>query len=133
MASIFQLHVPTPISSCCTVAKTLNPTSFLCALSHRKSISVSRRSLSISVLRFSAGEFPGTVADDERAEESDQVDYSDDDDIDDVDAIALEQEAKNAVLEYSSSLSRILSIGESLFHLGSQFVVFFSPHLCSLR
>lgn len=39
--------------------------------------------------------------------------------------MALEQEAKDAVLEYSSSLSSILSIGESLFHSDLLFVVYF--------
>ncbi|KAJ1421998.1 Small GTP-binding protein domain [Sesbania bispinosa] len=117
MAALSQLHIPTPISYC-TLPKTLNPISpfhntlpfspsILCALSHPNSFSFPRRSLSRSVLRFNAGELSGSFDDDEGSEESDQNDYSDDDD---VDVLALEQEAKDAVLEYSSSLSRTLTI-----------------------
>ncbi|XP_061350231.1 uncharacterized protein LOC133295412 isoform X3 [Gastrolobium bilobum] len=116
MATLFQLHAPAPISY--TLAKTLNPIfpfhntipfspPILCALSRRKSFSVPRRSLPPSVLRYCAGKSSGSVDDEEGSEEFDQLDYSDNDD---VDVNALEQEAKDAVQAYSSSLSQILSI-----------------------
>lgn len=113
MAYISHLHFPTPISYY-TTPKTPNtifsfhnilpfPTSILRSLSQPKSISLPRRSLSRSA----------TDNDDELPEElENQIDdYSDDDD---VDVIALEREAKEVALEYSSSLSRVLTIGESL-------------------
>nr|XP_012573144.1 uncharacterized protein LOC101491603 isoform X2 [Cicer arietinum] len=122
MAYLSQLHhFPTPISYF-TVAKTPNPifsshntlpfsTSILSALSHTKSISLARRSISRSVPQFSTGELSGTVDDDELPDELDHhVNYSDDDD--EIDVVTLEQEAKDVVLEYSNSLSRVLSIDD---------------------
>ncbi|KEH30215.1 putative GTP-binding protein EngA [Medicago truncatula] len=109
MAYLSHLHFPTPISYY-TTPKTPNtifsfhnilpfPTSILRSLSQPKSISLPRRSLSRSA----------TDNDDELPEElENQIDdYSDDDD---VDVIALEREAKEVALEYSSSLSRVLTI-----------------------
>ncbi|TKY67407.1 GTPase Der [Spatholobus suberectus] len=94
----------TPISY--TLAKTLYPIfPFHNTLPFSSSIlsrpKLTRRSLSRSVLRSSAGEFSGTggVDDEEESEE-----------LDELDVIALEQEAKDAVEAYSSSLSQILSI-----------------------
>lgn len=98
----------TPISF--TLAKTLNPIfPFHNTLPFSSSIlsrqKLTRRSLSRSVLRPTAGELSGSVDDDEESGE-----------LDDLDLVALEQEAKDAVEAYSSSLSQILSIGESSFH-----------------
>ncbi|XP_027353765.1 uncharacterized protein LOC113864354 isoform X1 [Abrus precatorius] len=98
----------TPISY--TLTKTLNPIfpfhhtlpvshSILCSVSHPKLTSFPYRSLSRSVIRFSAGEFSGSVDDEEGSEE-----------LEDLDVIALEQEAKDTVLAYASSLSQILSL-----------------------
>jgi len=96
------------------------PTSILRSFSQPKSISLPRCRLSLSTPKFSAGEFSGTtVDDDDLPEESVELpeelenqidDYSDDDD---VDVAALEREAKEVALEYSTSLSRVLTIGES--------------------
>ncbi|XP_057456186.1 uncharacterized protein LOC130747309 isoform X1 [Lotus japonicus] len=108
MATLFQLHV--------SLAKTLNPIFPFSpsipssALSPRKSIFIPRRSLSRPVLRFSSAEFSGSVDDDE---EPDQFDYPEEDDVD-VDVLALEQEAKDAVLEYSSSLDHVLTIEDEI-------------------
>ncbi|KAH1220293.1 hypothetical protein AAZX31_12G055100 [Glycine max] len=92
----------TPISF--TLAKTLNPIfPFHNTLPFSSSIlsrqKLTRRSLSRSVLRPTAGELSGSVDDDEESGE-----------LDDLDLVALEQEAKDAVEAYSSSLSQILSI-----------------------
>ncbi|KAK7262522.1 hypothetical protein RJT34_30096 [Clitoria ternatea] len=93
-------HALTPISY--TLAKTLNPISpfhntlpFLSPLSHPNLTLLPRRTLSLSVRRCSAADFD----DDEESEK-----------FDDLDVIALEQEAKDAALAYSTSLSQILSI-----------------------
>ncbi|CAJ2678948.1 unnamed protein product [Trifolium pratense] len=128
MAYLLQLNFPTPISSYTIIPKTPNPifsfhhtlpfsTSILSSLSQPKSsISLPRRSLSCSIPQFSATELSGTTADDDDDElllpdELDnEVDYSDEDD--DVDVVALEQEAKEVALEYSTSLSRVLTIEE---------------------
>ena len=93
-----------------TFAKTLNPIfPFNNTLPFSSSIlsrqKLTRRTLSCSVLRPTAGELSGSVDDDEESGE-----------LDDLDLVALEQEAKDAVEAYSSSLSQILSIGESSFH-----------------
>ena len=92
-----------------TFAKTLNPIfpfnntlPFSSSILYRQKLT--RRTLSCSVLRPTAGEFSGSVDDEES------------DDLDDLDVVALEQEAKDAVQAYSSSLSQILSIGVSSFH-----------------
>ncbi|KAG4988536.1 hypothetical protein JHK82_030874 [Glycine max] len=86
-----------------TFAKTLNPIfpfnntlPFSSSILYRQKLT--RRTLSCSVLRPTAGEFSGSVDDEES------------DDLDDLDVVALEQEAKDAVQAYSSSLSQILSI-----------------------
>ncbi|XP_045826679.1 GTPase Der [Trifolium pratense] len=128
MAYLLQLNFPTPISSYTTIPKTPNrifsfhhtlpfSTSILSSLSQPKSsISLPRRSLSLSIPQFSATELSGTTADDDDDElllpdELDnEVDYSDEDD--DVDVVALEREAKEVALEYSTSLSRVLTIEE---------------------
>jgi hypothetical protein len=130
MAFLSHLHFPTPISYY-TTPKTPTPifsfhntlpfsTSILSPFSQPKSISLPRCCLSRSAPKFSAGEFSGTVDDNELPEElvelpeelENQIDdYSDDDD---VDVAALEREAKEVALEYSSSLSRVLTIGETL-------------------
>ncbi|KAK7318467.1 hypothetical protein RJT34_03169 [Clitoria ternatea] len=87
-------HALTPISY--TLAKTLNPISpFLSPLSHPNLTLLPRRTLSLSVRRCSAAGFD----DDEESEKFDNLDV-----------IALEQEAKDAALAYSTSLSQILSI-----------------------
>ncbi|TKY54947.1 GTPase Der [Spatholobus suberectus] len=92
----------TPISY--TLTKTLNPIfPFHNTLPFSSSIfsrpKLTRRSLSRSFLRSSAGKFSGGVDDEEESEE-----------LDELDVIALEQEARDAVEAYSSSLSQILSI-----------------------
>lgn len=101
----------TPVS--CTLAKTLNPIFALHnTLPFSSSIlsrpKLTRRNFSSSVLRSSVGELSGGVDDDgdEEAEELDELDL-----------IALEEEAKDVVEAYSSSLSQILSIGESSFQI----------------
>lgn len=120
-------HLPAPTSISFALSKTLNPIfpiptihplafSILCPpshsnfpLPHRNSFSISRRNFS----RESSGsanceeEYQGL----EEFEDEDQNDYLDGDNYD-VDVTALEEEAKDAVLEYSSSLSSILRIGE---------------------
>jgi len=128
MAFLSHLHFPTPISNY-TTPKT--PTSIFSfnntlpfstsipfSLSQPKSISLPRRSFSRSAPNFSAGEFSPTDNDDELPDElENQIDdYSDDYD---VDVAALEREAKEVALEYSSSLSRVLTIG----HCFASFVV----------
>jgi hypothetical protein len=138
MAYLPQLNFPIPISSY-TIPKTLIPifsfhytlrfsTSIFSSLSHLKPTSLPRRSLSRSIPQFSATEFSATTGDDDDEllpdELDNEVDYSDEDD--DVDVVALEQEAKEVALEYSSSLSRVLTIGEFFIsYLHSQFVEFF--------
>ncbi|WJX51768.1 hypothetical protein P8452_37934 [Trifolium repens] len=124
MAYLPQLNFPIPISSY-TIPKTLIPifsfhytlrfsTSIFSSLSHLKPTSLPRRSLSRSIPQFSATEFSATTGDDDDELLPDELDneihYSDEDD--DVDVVALEQEAKEVALEYSSSLSRVLTIEE---------------------
>ncbi|KAK7404519.1 hypothetical protein VNO78_05467 [Psophocarpus tetragonolobus] len=92
----------TPISYSYTITKTLNPIfPFYNTLPVSSPIlsrpQLTRRSLFRSVLRSTAGELSGSVV-------------VDDDELDELDLIALEQEAKDAVEAYSSSLSQILSI-----------------------
>jgi hypothetical protein len=130
MAYLPQLNFPIPISSY-TIPKTPIPIfSFHYTLPFSTSIlsSLPRRSLSLSIPQFSATEFSATTGDDDDEllpdELDNEVDYSDEDD--DVDVVALEQEAKEVALEYSSSLSRVLTIGEFFIsYLHSQFVEFF--------
>ncbi|KAL5055881.1 hypothetical protein RYX36_036563 [Vicia faba] len=113
----------TPISFC-TLPKT--PTTFPFStstlsspLSPPRFTSLPSRSLPRSILHSNAAEFSASINDDELLElpeelelELDhQVDYSDDED---VDVVALEQEAKEAALEYSTSLSRILTIEDEI-------------------
>ncbi|CAJ1961300.1 unnamed protein product [Sphenostylis stenocarpa] len=99
MAHILTL---TPISY--TLAKTLIPISpFLKPLpfssASLSSPKPSRRTLSRSVLRSTAGEFSGSVNDEEELEE-----------LEELDVFSLEQEAKDAAEAYSSSLSQVLTI-----------------------
>ncbi|XP_019448597.1 PREDICTED: uncharacterized protein LOC109351567 [Lupinus angustifolius] len=127
MSSLYPLHALTPISY--PLSKTLNPfhatLPFLpslisrstFSLSHRNSFFAPRRNLFHSVSRLSADQFSGSVDDVEEEEEEeileelDEVEYySDSDNEDDLDVIALEEEAKDAVEAYSTSLSRILEI-----------------------
>lgn len=132
MAYLCHLHFRTPISFC-TPAKTpislfsfhstfpFSNSTLSSPLSLPKFTSLPPRSLSRSVPQSNAAEFSASVDDDELPEElielpeelelelDHQVDYSDDED---VDIVALEQEAKEVALEYSTSLSRILTIGK---------------------
>ncbi|WJX45711.1 hypothetical protein P8452_32572 [Trifolium repens] len=121
MAYLPQLNFPIPISSY-TIPKTPIPIfSFHYTLPFSTSIlsSLPRRSLSRSIPQFSATEFSATTGDDDDEllpdELDNEVDYSDEDD--DVDVVALEQEAKEVALEYSSSLSRVLTIEEERSNL----------------
>ncbi|GAU44735.1 hypothetical protein TSUD_88200 [Trifolium subterraneum] len=120
MAYLPQLNFPTPISSSYTIPKTPNPIfSFHYTLPFstsilsqpKSSISLPRRTLSRSIPQFTA-----TTGDDDDEllpdELDNEVDYLDEDEDVDVDVVALEQEAKEVVLEYSSSLSRVLTIEE---------------------
>ncbi|XP_058766415.1 uncharacterized protein LOC131640015 [Vicia villosa] len=130
MAHLSHSHFRTPISFC-TPAKT--PTSLISLhttfpfststlpspLSLQRFTSLPPRSLSRSVLQSNTAELSASVDDDELPEEllelpeelelelDHQADYSDDEE---VDVIALEQEAKEVALEYSTSLSRVLTI-----------------------
>lgn len=132
MLTLCHLHAPTSIFN--TLSKTLNliftipstrplsppilpaPSRSNLPLSHHNSFLISRQIFSRSTPRFCASEFSGSANSEEEEgleefEDKDDIDYSDSDNYD-VDVTALEEEAKDAVREYSSSLSRILRIGE---------------------
>ncbi|KAE9616578.1 putative GTP-binding protein EngA [Lupinus albus] len=124
MLSLYQLHAPTPVSY--PLSKTLNPfhtalpflpslfPRSIFSLTRRNSFFAPRRNFFHSVTRLSADQFSGSVDDEEEEEILEELDdveyYSDNDNEDDVDVIALEEEAKDAVQAYSTSLSRILEI-----------------------
>ena len=134
MPSIYLFNAPTAISS--TLSRTINLSSSIAGGSLRpfsfpvvgrllhsnhslipnKSILIPCRSFSYSTSRFCSGGFSGSVGSDEEEEieefdgEEEEEDYSNGEDYE-VDAVALEKEAKDAVREYSSSLSRLLTIG----------------------
>ncbi|CAK8575860.1 unnamed protein product [Lathyrus sativus] len=118
MAYLSHSHFLTPISFC-TLPKTpislfsFHTTFPFSKLSPPRFTSLPNRSLSRSVPHFTAAEFSGSVDDDEElldelVELPEELEL--DSDEEDVDVISLEQEAKEVVLEYSTSLSRILTI-----------------------
>ncbi|KAJ7947554.1 GTPase Der [Quillaja saponaria] len=90
------------------------------SISLQKSLSYSRRKFQHSIFRFSAGELSENVDSSEELEEEEEleeldeegeVDHSDDEKYA-IDVATLEEEAKDAVWEYSSSLSRELKIDD---------------------
>ncbi|XP_054820963.1 uncharacterized protein LOC129319892 [Prosopis cineraria] len=133
MLPLHQLHAPTAISY--TLSKTLNPIFTIpithplfpstlpvlsrsnSSLSHCDSWFISRRNFSPSTPPCCASEFSGSSSTDseqdeegrEEFEDRDEEDYSDTNNYD-VDVTMLEEEAKDAVREYSNYLSRVLTI-----------------------
>ena len=93
-------------------------------LSKTLSLSLSKRSLPHHISRFSS-----TNQQQQQPPKQNQNQDEEESDGEDIDVAALEEEARNAAREYSTSLSRQLTIGESFdfelnFHFHSISVVF---------
>ncbi|KAI9112472.1 hypothetical protein K1719_016395 [Acacia pycnantha] len=135
MLALHKLHAPTAISY--TLSKTLNPIFTIpishplfpstlpvlslshSSFSHHGSFFVSRRNFTPSTPPCCAREFSGSSSADSEEDEQGVEDFEDRNERDyvdssnyDVDVTMLEEEAKDAVREYSKYLSRVLTIEE---------------------